>query len=703
MKIMIVEDSTSMRKVLNTMLRGLGYAEVYEAEDGVEAWEHLCDGGFDLLISDWNMPNMSGLELLEKVRAEPKTAELPVIMATSRTEKEDVIKAMKAGANNYISKPFNSSQLKAKIDRVMQLTTDRKAEQEAQKFEVMLNSSANVEVMTQERVPFVLIVEKSIDPVELKRPEHKEAARLLSMKVAAFEAVNDQLADGKVRYVLEDDTQRAMRLVRARRESMRLLIVPNNISGGGITLARLVLLNHKADCKVCLIVDTMFEFSVTERSTMSKMGVVLLERGKLNPRSLEQLYRENAFLPGSTAPDTPAAAREATRVSGGENAWDQGGFSSDNTVSEKKSPSLSSGDMRHDTRQLEADMGRNSELPSVPLFYDRVQKIARDLSADSMYWVDAVESDPCCEAMVIDRARASVRGARDKVEDIKRAVELLGKEAVRDIAAAAALNEPLEAAFDERSTVQSFWRHSVSAGFTARMLMMPFDGRKLGEYQQRLFDEWSPEGQVVAMLKQFNISSRFALADGEVPFVGGLMHDMGHVAVASTYPEQFDKVLSYINAQEYKISVHAAEMEIAPRSNHALAGTIMAHNWEMGQPVENAIRTHHDPEPEDEFSLLISLADFIAGAADPFPQDAPYPHVLVVESLAGAMNPIVELDDEDREALMAHFVPTAVLEHINTSLDRVLALAAIMAPGIKRMTARFVRSMATAATKRSIS
>ncbi len=699
MKLMIVEDSTSMRKVLNTMLRGLGYAEVYEAEDGVEAWEHLRDGGFDLLISDWNMPNMSGLELLEKVRSEPKTAELPVIMATSRTEKEDVITAMKAGANNYISKPFNPSQLKAKIDRVVQMTADRKAEQEAQQFETMLRDSANVEVMAQERVPFVLIVEKSVDPTELKRTENNEAARLLSMKVAAFEALNDDLADGKMRYVLEDNTQRVMRLVRARRESLRLLIVPNDIAGGGVTLARLVLLNHKADCKVCLIVDTMFEFSVTERSSMSKMGVVLLERGKISPKSLEQMYRENAFASGDpAAPDKSTAAAEVE-----EDAWNEEGSSLDDAVSDGESPGLASGDTRHDTRQLEADMGRNEDLPGVPVFYDRVQKIARDLSGDSTFWVDAIETDPCCEAMVIDRARASVRGARDKVEDVARAVDLLGKEAVRDIAAAAALNEPLEAAFDERSTVQSFWRHSVSAGFAARMLMMPFDGRKLGEYQQRLFDEWSPEGQVVAMLKQFNISSRFALADGEVPFVGGLMHDMGHVAVASTYPEQFDKVLSYINAQEYKISVHAAEMEIAPRSNHALAGAIMAHNWEMGQPVENAIRTHHDPDPEDEFSLLISLADFIAGAADPFPQDAPFPHVLVVESLAGAMNPVVDLDEDDREALMMHFAPTAALEHVNSSLDKVLALAAIMAPGIKRMTARFVRSMAAAGTKRSSS
>ena len=115
MKVLIAEDSNTMSGIVREMMRRLGYNEIVEAEDGQQAWEQLNQGSFDLLLTDWNMPRMSGLELLQKVRESPDLAEIPVVMLTTRNNKEDIVSAMKAGINNYVTKPCKPTQLKEKI------------------------------------------------------------------------------------------------------------------------------------------------------------------------------------------------------------------------------------------------------------------------------------------------------------------------------------------------------------------------------------------------------------------------------------------------------------------------------------------------------------------------------------------------------------------------------------------------------------
>ena len=119
MKVLIAEDSNTMRGIVREMMRRLGYNEIVEAEDGQQAWEQLNQGSFDLLLTDWNIPRMSGLELLQKVRESPDLAAIPVVMLTTRNNKEDIVSAMKAGINNYVTKPCKPTQLKEKIDKAL--------------------------------------------------------------------------------------------------------------------------------------------------------------------------------------------------------------------------------------------------------------------------------------------------------------------------------------------------------------------------------------------------------------------------------------------------------------------------------------------------------------------------------------------------------------------------------------------------------
>jgi len=109
-----------MRRIIKNTLARLNYKDVLEAEHGVQAWELLSQNDdIDVLITDWNMPEMNGLELVKKVRAEEKYADMPIIMVTTEGGKAEVIVALKAGVNNYIVKPFTPAVLKEKLEDVL--------------------------------------------------------------------------------------------------------------------------------------------------------------------------------------------------------------------------------------------------------------------------------------------------------------------------------------------------------------------------------------------------------------------------------------------------------------------------------------------------------------------------------------------------------------------------------------------------------
>ncbi|TCK04563.1 response regulator [Phorcysia thermohydrogeniphila] len=118
--ILIVDDMAAMRKILKTLLAQLGYKNVDEAEDGKQALEILRRNPdkYQLVITDWNMPNMTGIELVQEIRKDEKLKHLPILMVTAEAKKENVLMAIKAGVNNYIVKPFTAETLKDKIEKI---------------------------------------------------------------------------------------------------------------------------------------------------------------------------------------------------------------------------------------------------------------------------------------------------------------------------------------------------------------------------------------------------------------------------------------------------------------------------------------------------------------------------------------------------------------------------------------------------------
>ncbi|WP_345418930.1 chemotaxis response regulator CheY [Halioxenophilus aromaticivorans] len=120
MKILIVDDFSTMRRIIKNLLRDLGFTNTQEADDGQTALPMLKNGDFDFLVTDWNMPGMTGIELLRQVRADERLNALPVLMVTAEAKREQIVEAAQCGVNGYVVKPFTAQALKEKIEKIFE-------------------------------------------------------------------------------------------------------------------------------------------------------------------------------------------------------------------------------------------------------------------------------------------------------------------------------------------------------------------------------------------------------------------------------------------------------------------------------------------------------------------------------------------------------------------------------------------------------
>jgi two-component system chemotaxis response regulator CheY len=119
LKFLVVDDFSTMRRIVKNLLQELGYSDITEADDGNTALPLLKAGSFDILITDWNMPGMPGLELLKAVRADERLSKLPVLMLTAEAKREQIVEAAQAGVSGYVIKPFTAATLKEKLDKIL--------------------------------------------------------------------------------------------------------------------------------------------------------------------------------------------------------------------------------------------------------------------------------------------------------------------------------------------------------------------------------------------------------------------------------------------------------------------------------------------------------------------------------------------------------------------------------------------------------
>ena len=120
LRFLVVDDFSTMRRIVRNMLKELGFTNVDEAEDGAAALSKLRQGGFEVVVSDWNMPNMDGLTLLQTMRADAELKSLPFLMITADAKKENITAAVQAGASSCIAKPFTAATLQERLDKIFE-------------------------------------------------------------------------------------------------------------------------------------------------------------------------------------------------------------------------------------------------------------------------------------------------------------------------------------------------------------------------------------------------------------------------------------------------------------------------------------------------------------------------------------------------------------------------------------------------------
>lgn len=120
MKVLVVDDFSTMRRIVKNLLRDLGFTNIQEADDGSTALPMLQSGDFDFVVTDWNMPGMQGIDLLRAIRADANLSHIPVLMVTAEAKKEQIVMAAQAGVNGYIVKPFTAATLKTKLDKIFE-------------------------------------------------------------------------------------------------------------------------------------------------------------------------------------------------------------------------------------------------------------------------------------------------------------------------------------------------------------------------------------------------------------------------------------------------------------------------------------------------------------------------------------------------------------------------------------------------------
>ncbi len=130
LKVLVVDDMSTMRRIVKNVLKQIGFSDLTEAENGQDALTKLKGGGFGLVVSDWNMPVMLGIDLLRALRADPELKNLPFLMVTAEAQNENIIEAVQAGVSNYVVKPFTAEALQGKLEKILPIYMPRKHEHE---------------------------------------------------------------------------------------------------------------------------------------------------------------------------------------------------------------------------------------------------------------------------------------------------------------------------------------------------------------------------------------------------------------------------------------------------------------------------------------------------------------------------------------------------------------------------------------------
>ena len=653
MKVMLVEDSMGMRKLMVSMLKSLGMDEVIEAVDGRDALNGLRDQQIDLLLTDWNMPVMDGIELVETLRSEPEYGSLPILMFTARSAKEDVLRALKAGVDTYIAKPFTPPQLQAKIQSILGKHSQNQVTH-------ILNEQARLGRSADN--PLVIFGEAATSPQQLNNSSNREILGFLTRAVDGLTFINSGSGDLKIDYLLENSTVDITKRIRSFQEQVRMLLLSVDLPGGGVTLARLASINRQSALSVFVICVSRNEIPTKERFGLEHLGIKIFERSQMDTDAIKQLFHEYVVAPERDGVSIELPSPEEIR------------------------------------QRLESDIRSMVSLPVLPQVYHQIVALDRDKDSDIQDWIKAIEVDPLSRAQVIRRARSPLYGFRGEIDETSKAVILLGKNAVKEIIVSGAVKRSFEGVKEQGFDVDDYWLHSVGTALTGRLLTFPLEESAWTPEQRQDFETFALDGETIETLKKLNLVERLKLKPHQDPFIGGMMHDIGKVALVHGYPGLFPMIVQDLGTKAWNAPMRLSEEMVAGGADHALVGRILAQSWKLGNDLSRVIEYHHQPSADDPFTQLVALANFLGGGIYPYPKQAAFPMArLLQEERPAAAAPSADQPQAQKESLAdlagptspeeaaLLFLPEGLLERLEIPLAELISLGRRLAPSVRRL------------------
>lgn len=277
MKILLVEDTIGepIRKVLAKW----GH-EVALATTGQQARQLLLAPGYDLFLVDWMLPDDSGLDLVRTIREQDEYREAAVLMISSRSQRDDIITAIRSGIDGYVAKPFKPAELRARIDEVWQRR--RRNRDQEQQVEVLLANQDGLGHASSG--PLLILGEGVVSAEALSAPENVRLVDYLSTATTAVSAANAFLPNLKLGYYLAASTGEVTQLLRSRDTASRaqLAVVSTSCYGNSALMARLIHMRGATDCRICIVYDRATDLTHGQRRELDEYGVLVFDRRELD-------------------------------------------------------------------------------------------------------------------------------------------------------------------------------------------------------------------------------------------------------------------------------------------------------------------------------------------------------------------------------------------------------------------------------------
>ena len=292
-RILLVEDAVGLpiTKVLETW----GY-QTDLAEDGETGWEMLNRKSYDMLLVDWMLPGISGVELVERVRGDSRWVEMPIVMISGKAGREDIVAAVGSGIDSYLAKPFTATQIRDKINSVL----EKGGESRDLKAQIRRVVDNQLSIDSDSERPLVIFGERFDTVDELSHQDQREAVTFLCSAIRMISSINSENPDLNLGYAIKTSTGQIVDQLKeeAVQERVRAVVLSSECSGSPVLMARLLRENFATEVPILVSCGDLMNLSPGHRSGLEKFSIPILERPEMAEDEIKEALADRICPPG---------------------------------------------------------------------------------------------------------------------------------------------------------------------------------------------------------------------------------------------------------------------------------------------------------------------------------------------------------------------------------------------------------------------